>query len=362
MYRRAFVLFGISVLMALTAVMPALGQDAAMLPHTVNIGGNDTLGEFLVAPNGMTLYVFKRDGLAVSNCVEQCAQNWPPFTVDSAAELSLAEGIPGELGTLERADGALQVTYNDLPLYFWRNDAAPGDATGHNFRNLWTVMPPATVYVKGNAELGSFLVGYNGMTLYTFANDEPGTSNCVDQCAANWPPLTVEDAASLVAGSHLPGSLGTLERADGSLQVTYNDIPLYFWKNDAVRGDATGEGFNDVWFTIVPETVTQSSSDALGSFLVAPNGFTLYTFKNDEPGVSNCVEQCAQNWPPLTVSANDRLAAGAGIEGELATIERADGSLQVTYNGLPLYFWVNDMMPGDTTGHNFNDVWSVAKP
>jgi len=360
MAKKVWVLLGVTVLVALAAVATVSAQDK--LPYTVNIGGNETLGEFLVGDNGMTLYVFKRDGLGMSNCVEQCAQNWPPLTVESADDLSMEEGIPGELATIERADGTLQVTYNDMPLYFWVNDAASGDATGHNFRNVWTVLPPATVYVKGNAELGSFLVGYNGFTLYTFANDEAGVSNCVDQCAENWPPLTVESADAIVAGSNLAGELGTIERADGTLQVTYNDLPLYFWVRDEARGDATGEGFNDVWATVVPAIVTLSSSEDIETFMVAPNGFTLYTFANDEAGVSNCVDQCAENWPPLLVAPNERLVAGAGIEGELGTIERADGALQVTYNGLPLYFWVNDKAVGDTTGHNFNDVWVAAQP
>jgi len=52
--------------------------------------------------------------------------------------------------------------------------------------------------------------------------------------------------------------------------------------------------------------------------------------------------------------------AGTGVEGELATITREDGSLQVTYNGLPLYFWNEDGAPGDTTGQGVGDVWSVA--
>jgi len=358
--QRKFILLMVVLVVSLLAALPAFAQDE--LPNTINIGGNDTLGEFFVASNGMTLYTFKRDGLGVSNCVDACATNWPPYVVESADGLTVAEGIPGEIGTIERADGELQVTYNDMPLYFWVNDAATGDATGHNFRQVWSVVNGATVYVKGNADLGSFLVGPNGFTLYMFTNDEAGVSNCVDGCAVNWPPLVVESADDIVAGFNLPGTLSTIERADGELQVTYNDMPLYFWLNDAVRGDATGENVNEVWFTIAPETVTLSSNEELGDFLVAPNGFTLYIFANDEAGVSNCVDACAENWPPFITTANERLVAGAGIEGELGTTERADGSLQVTYNGMPLYFWVNDKAVGDTTGHNVNNVWSVVAP
>lgn len=363
MTKKAFLL-GLMVLLALLTVIPAFAQteEPMMMPDTLNLGANEMLGDFLVASNGMTLYTFKRDALGMSACVDGCAATWPPLTVESADDLTLSEGIPGEIGTIERADGTLQVTYNEMPLYFYASDMAPGDAMGHNFRNNWTVMPPATVYIKGNAELGSFLVGANGMTVYEFTNDEPGVSNCSGGCAEAWPPLTVESENALVAGSNLRGALGVIEREDGALQVTYNDVPLYYWNNDAARGEATGEGVGDVWYTIAPEIVTMSSNDMMESFLVAPNGFTLYTFANDEAGVSNCVDNCATNWPPLTTAANERLVAGAGIEGELATIERADGTLQVTYNGMPLYTWVNDAAPGETSGDGVGGVWMAAQP
>ncbi len=349
-------------LLALTALIggAALAQDE--LPYTINIGGNERLGAFLVGPTGMTLYVFERDGIGMSNCVDQCAQNWPPLTVESADSVTVEPGIPGEIGTIERADGTLQVTYNDMPLYYWVNDAAPGDATGHNVRWLWSVVAPATIYIGRNADLGGFLVGPTGMTLYLFANDEPGMSNCTGQCAQNWPPLTVESADAIVLGPNLLGEVGTIEREDGSLQVTYNGMPLYYWVNDAARGDATGEGVRDVWFTVAPETVGVATSAELGDYLIGPNGMTLYMFANDEPGVSNCVDQCAQNWPPYTVNANDRLVAAAGINGELSTVERPDGSLQVAYNGMPLYFWINDAAPGDTTGEGVRGVWAVVAP
>ncbi|MCB9453891.1 MAG: hypothetical protein H6672_20865 [Anaerolineaceae bacterium] len=88
----------------------------------------------------------------------------------------------------------------------------------------------------------------------------------------------------------------------------------------------------------------------------------VYIFKHDDPGVSNCYDQCATNWPPLLAFANDRLVAGAGISGELGTTERTTGELQVTYNGMPLYFWINDAVPGDTTGNGVNNVWLVVAP
>jgi len=93
---------------------------------------------------------------------------------------------------------------------------------------------------------------------------------------------------------------------------------------------------------------------AHGTLLVATgNQMTLYTFDKDVAGsgVSNCTGGCLTTWPALTVAAGDTPTGGAGVTGTLGTITRADnGALQVTYNGLPLYFFANDKAPGDTNG------------
>jgi predicted lipoprotein with Yx(FWY)xxD motif len=338
--------------------LPVLAQDA---PPTVSLGQTE-LGDVLVGPNGMTLYIFTPDPLDGSNCYEGCAERWPPLLVRNADSLTVADGLPGEVGVIERTTGTMQVTYNGMPLYYWWADVATGQTRGQGIGGVWWVVPPATVYISHNPELGSILVGPTGNTVYLFNNDEPGVSNCYDECATNWPPLTVESADALVPGVGLPGELGTTERTDGMLQVTYNGWPLYYWKDDAARGDATGEAVGDVWWTIVPETVLLGNSADLGDFLTAANGMTVYTFANDEAGVSNCADDCAENWPPLTVGENDRVAGAAGIEGELGIIDREDGSRQVTYNGMPLYFFAEDEAAGDTNGQGVGDVWAVAAP
>jgi predicted lipoprotein with Yx(FWY)xxD motif len=341
----------------LLLALPALAQDA-----TVSVSSSEEMGSFLVGPDGMTLYSFTRDPLNESVCVDRCLENWPALTVESADAVTAGEGVTGTLATIERADGTLQVTYNGFPLYYWARDEAAGDTTGHRVGNVWWIVPPATVYAQRVPELGSVLVGPNGMTLYMFTNDTDGESACYEQCAANWPPLTVESADAIVPGVNLVGELGTTERTDGTLQVTYNGMPLYYWAKDAAVGDTTGEGVGDVWYTVSPETAGIVESEELGSYLVAPWGMTLYTFTNDEAGVSNCTGDCAEAWPPYTVPADTRLVAPEGAEGEWALIDRGEGVMQVTYNGMPLYFWQDDAQPGDTTGQGVGDVWFVAAP
>jgi predicted lipoprotein with Yx(FWY)xxD motif len=97
-------------------------------------------------------------------------------------------------------------------------------------------------------------------------------------------------------------------------------------------------------------TVGTATSATLGTYLTGPNGMTLYMKTTDTANTSTCSGQCLANWPPLTVSAGQTPAAGSGVTGTLGTHMGSDGKTWVTYNGLPLYYWVKDTKPGDTTG------------
>lgn len=107
-------------------------------------------------------------------------------------------------------------------------------------------------------------------------------------------------------------------------------------------------------------TVATASSSTFGAILTGANGMTLYTFSGDAPGKSTCTGGCATAWPPLTVPAGQRPSAGTGVTGSLTTLARADGTTQVAYDGLPLYYWQGDAKPGDVTGDGVNG-FSVAK-
>ncbi len=94
----------------------------------------------------------------------------------------------------------------------------------------------------------------------------------------------------------------------------------------------------------------------LGKVLTDGQGMTLYTFDKDSTGVSQCYEQCAKAWPPL------QAAEGAMAAGDYSVVKREDGGMQWAYKGQPLYTWVKDSQPGDTTGDGVKGVWHVAKP
>jgi predicted lipoprotein with Yx(FWY)xxD motif len=112
---------------------------------------------------------------------------------------------------------------------------------------------PASVEVT-STDLGDVLVDADGMTLYMFVPDQKknGRPTCYDECAQAWPAF--EAPADLTAGEGLEQAmLGTVERDDGTTQVTYNDLPLYYFSGDQAAGDLEGQGLNDVWWVLSPE-------------------------------------------------------------------------------------------------------------
>ena len=111
-------------------------------------------------------------------------------------------------------------------------------------------------------------------------------------------------------------------------------------------------------------TVEAKPVGSIGTVLVAgSNGMTVYTFAKDvkDSGKSTCTTGCIGIWPALTVADGATPTAGSGVSGKLGTIKREDdGKTQVTYNGLPLYFFQNDKAPGDANGV-YTD-WEAVKP
>jgi predicted lipoprotein with Yx(FWY)xxD motif len=96
---------------------------------------------------------------------------------------------------------------------------------------------------------------------------------------------------------------------------------------------------------------------AKNGMFVNAKGMTLYTFDKDTPGKSACNGQCAANWPPMLVGDGGKAA------GDWTIVVRDDGLKQWAYKGKPVYGWVKDTKPGDTTGDGFlNGAWHIAKP
>ena len=101
-----------------------------------------------------------------------------------------------------------------------------------------------------------------------------------------------------------------------------------------------------------------------GPYIADKDGRALYMFEADSEGNSTCYDACAEAWPPLLTS-DDPAAGQQAQEDLLGTTERKDGAMQVTYNGWPLYYFVKDQNPGDTTGQDvegFGAEWYLVSP
>jgi plastocyanin/predicted lipoprotein with Yx(FWY)xxD motif len=100
----------------------------------------------------------------------------------------------------------------------------------------------------------------------------------------------------------------------------------------------------------------------LGAYLTGADGKSLYLFTKDGKDKSTATAAVIANWPPLLVGAATDATAGAGVTGSLATIKRDDATSQVTYNGIPLYYYIKDTKAGDIAGQALNGVWFLVAP
>ena len=113
--------------------------------------------------------------------------------------------------------------------------------------------------------------------------------------------------------------------------------------------------------------LTASPTAALGTVVVDGTGYTLYRFDKDKPkpSKSNCNGSCATQWPPVLVAsaAEAKAVKLDGVDaGAVGTVKRADGKLQLTIGGWPVYRYSGDKAAGDTTGQGVGKVWFAVTP
>ncbi|MEM8763816.1 MAG: hypothetical protein AAGD88_08385 [Bacteroidota bacterium] len=237
------------------------------------------------------------------------------------------------------------------------------------------------VRLRNDADFGSVLTNSEGFTLYFFAPDSKGDSNCIDGCIATWPAF---HEAQLTLDAGLAASdFGETTRDDGSPQTTYKGWPLYLFANDANANEINGDGAGGVWFVAKPDytiMVTQAQlvgrdsngvetnltdtyvpGDEQTFYLTDAAGNTLYRFDNDTNGINNFTAQDFGNngvWPIFqTVLENVPSILNPD---DFAVIDVFDRE-QITYKGWPLYFFGQDQQRGDNFGVGFPQagVWPI---
>jgi predicted lipoprotein with Yx(FWY)xxD motif len=119
--------------------------------------------------------------------------------------------------------------------------------------------------------------------------------------------------------------------------------------------------------TVTPEpiqlAVRKATVKGVEADIVTINGRTAYRFEvdEDEPPTVNCLYDCLVTWPPA-LSDGSKIRA-TGIDPSLVgTVRRADGGIQATLAGWPLYRFEEDLGPNDVKGEGVGNNWSVVRP
>lgn len=250
------------------------------------------------------------------------------------------------------------------------NTPAPNDPSNEN-----------AVRLRNDATFGNILTNEAGFTLYFFAPDASGNSNCLGNCADTWPPFFVE---SLTLDAGLSASdFGTITRDDDQTQLTYKGWPLYTFSNDAQAGQINGDGAGGTWFVSKPDySVMMVRSQLVGRdsngvetnlnsnyepgneetfYITDDRGNTLYRFVNDFNSTNNFTASDFSNnavWPIFQT----------GIQNVPSNLNISDfgsinvfGETQITYKGWPLYKFGGDELRGDNFGVGFPvaGVWPI---
>jgi predicted lipoprotein with Yx(FWY)xxD motif len=179
-------------------------------------------------------------------------------------------------------------------------------------------------------------------------------------------------ACSTAAQDTTPGPDETMPAMTSTVEVLASATPD---ANMGTQAAGTGTPSTDTDTTpaadgtgtpVVPVTgddCTVQASDG-GDHLVDCSGMTIYIYTADHPnsGESTCTDDCALSWPPLMVSDGQTPAAGDGADPSLlGTISRPDGTMQVTYNGWPLYLYSGDTVAGEQNGLGIVN-WALISP
>lgn len=223
--------------------------------------------------------------------------------------------------------------------------------------------------------LGGAVTDGAGFTLYRFDKDtaKPPKSSCDGDCAQAWPAVPADDVTA--AAGIDAGLLGSVERTDGTRQLTLAGWPVYRYAKDAKAGDALGEGVGGTWHVLGADGKPASAAEKpapgaeqaaelsvrqnaqLGGILADAEGRTLYRFDKDSawPMKFGCLDACLDTWKPA--APVDR-AKVSGIPAELVgSVKRPDGSEQLTIDCWPIYSFTGDKAPGDVNGHNKQGLW-----
>jgi predicted lipoprotein with Yx(FWY)xxD motif len=161
-----------------------------------------------------------------------------------------------------------------------------------------------------------------------------------------WAPAVLAIPALLLAACGSSTSPGTASGTRSASAMSTKSMPT---KSSSMGGSGMSSG----------QAALEKIKTSAGPVLADAKGFTVYWYAKDTRMSSACTGPCATAWPP--VMGKPTAVMGVRLVGKFGTITRANGVLQATYKGHPLYTYAGDSAPGQAKGNGVGGVWHVLK-
>ncbi|MGB5822200.1 MAG: hypothetical protein WBG90_22145 [Saonia sp.] len=207
--------------------------------------------------------------------------------------------------------------------------------------------------LESNGDFGKILVNKKNQSIYFFAGDVTGESNCNGGCADVWPAL-IGEVSELEISSDLDiNDFSAITREGGQKQIAYKGWPLYYFSPDAdgvleAPGETLGDGQGGLFHVAKPDysillgqqAVTEGGDPVV--YLVDYRGVSLYYNMDDDENKSNCAGGCAGVWPPFKTPENLVLPSSLSLDDFVSNKREDDLGPQLAYKKSPLYFFSQD--------------------
>jgi predicted lipoprotein with Yx(FWY)xxD motif len=247
---------------------------------------------------------------------------------------------------------------------------------------------PTAIHLDSTNSLGKHIVDKDGRTLYYFANDANGASNCTGGCLALWTPFYADTTSTTFSTDLQSSDFKTIHTSTAALQTTYKGRPLYYYTPGSVAeaaGQTNGEGIGGIWFVAKTNySITVSNYQLTGangtnylsnytpgngatSYLSDEKGHTLYFFTKDSAYKNKFTKADFTNNATFPIYETDNITVPSTFDKTLFVATIFNGRKQLTYKGWPLYYFGADsLVRGSNKGVSFpatqpaGAIWPVA--
>lgn len=222
----------------------------------IQIATDVKFGSIVTDKDGKTLYFFSNDVSGIPTCTAGCEAIWPLYySADASTDLNVNAA---DMGEITRADGRKQSTFKGYPLYYYATDAAVGDIKGDGVGGIWFVAKPDYSLMLANTQLlglngkqytstyaegtgnTKYFTDAMGRTLYSFSPDKNNKNTFTKADLSNntiWP---VYESELKSLPSIITKDMISVIDVFGKKQMTYKGWPLYYFGQDAKRGENKG--------------------------------------------------------------------------------------------------------------------------